>query len=91
MIRTAPTATCCQNGWTPTITKPFWSTAGMKTPKTVPRIVPMPPNRLVPPMTTAAIALRLSVACPPIVVVPKRASVEEAGEPGQEARRARRS
>jgi hypothetical protein len=45
---------------TPMITKPFWSTAGMKTPKTVPRIVPMPPNRLVPPMTTAAIALRLS-------------------------------
>src|SRR4029079_1508017 len=37
MIRTAPTATCCQNAWTPMITKPFWSTAGMKTPKTVPR------------------------------------------------------
>src|SRR3954447_19868492 len=58
----------------------------MNTPKTVPRIVPMPPNRLVPPITTAAIAFRLSVAWPPIVVVPKRAGVMEPAGPGPEAR-----
>ncbi len=83
MISTAPTATCCQNGCTPMITKPFRSTAGMKTPKTVPRIVPMPPNRLVPPITTAAIASRLSVACPPIVVVPKRARFMKPASPAR--------
>ena len=53
----------------------------MKTPKTVPRIVPMPPNRLVPPMTTAAIACRLSVSWPPIVVVEKRASDRKPARP----------
>ena len=53
----------------------------MKTPKTVPSIVPMPPNRLVPPITTAAIACRLSVAWPPIVVVEKRASVRKPARP----------
>ena len=45
----------------------------MKTPTTVPSTVPMPPNRLVPPRTTAAMAARLSVECPPMVVVAKRA------------------
>src|SRR5919112_1496640 len=44
-MRTAPTATCCQNGWTPTMTKPFCRTAGMNTPKTVPSIVPIQPVR----------------------------------------------
>src|SRR5215216_6593783 len=56
------------------MTKPLRRTAGMNTPTTVPTIVPMPPKRLVPPMTTAAIASRLSVEWPPIVVVAKRAS-----------------
>src|ERR687894_104415 len=55
MINTAPTATCCQKGWTPTMMKPFCRTAGISTPKNVPSIVPTPPNRLVPPITTAAI------------------------------------
>src|SRR5690606_13690955 len=68
---TALIATGCQNCWTPTMTKPFVSTAGMKTPITVPNTEPTPPNRLVPPSTTAAIAFRLSVECPLIVVVPK--------------------
>jgi hypothetical protein len=53
-MRNAPTTTCCQKGWTPMITKPFWSTAGMNRPMTVPAIVPRPPKRLVPPMTTPA-------------------------------------
>ena len=90
MISTAPTATCCQNGCTPTITKPFCRTAGMNTPKTVPSIVPTPPNRLVPPITTAAIACRLSVEWPPIVVVREARQRQEAGEPGERAGRARR-
>ena len=46
----------------------------MNTPTTVPSTVPMPPNRLVPPMTTAGMACRLSVECPGMVVVAKRAS-----------------
>jgi hypothetical protein len=41
----------------------------------------MPPNRLVPPMTTAAIACRLSVSWPPIVVVEKRASDRKPASP----------
>ncbi len=58
-MSTVPTATCCQKGWTLTITNPFCSTAGMKSPTTVPKIDPTPPNRDVPPMTTAAMTLRL--------------------------------
>jgi hypothetical protein len=60
-MSTAPTTACCQKGWTRRITKPFCRTDGMKTPTTVPPMVPMPPKRLVPPMTTAAIALRFAV------------------------------
>ena len=52
----APTSSSCQNGSTPWMMKPFCRTVGMNAPTTVPRIVPMPPNRLVPPITTAAIA-----------------------------------
>ena len=59
----------------------------MNTPMTVPAIVPMPPNREVPPSTTAAMAWRLSVEWPPMVVVEKRARRQESGEtrerPGQ--------
>ncbi len=33
-----PTTTCCQNGWIPMITNPFWSVAGMNTPMTLPRM-----------------------------------------------------
>src|SRR4029450_2300413 len=58
MIRTPPPATCCQNGCTPRITNPFWRTAGMNTPTTVPSTVPMPPNRLAPPGRTARGAAR---------------------------------
>ncbi len=47
--------------------KPLSSTAGMKTPMTVPITEPVPPNRLVPPRTTAAMAFRLS--CVPLVSV----------------------
>ena len=53
----------------------------MNTPKTDPSTVPMPPNRLVPPITTAAIADRLSVSCPPIVVVEKRARFMKPARP----------
>ena len=73
-MSTAPTATCCQNGCTPTITKPFCSTAGMKRPMTVPKIVPTPPNRDVPPITTAAITFRLVWVWPAMAVVPNWAS-----------------
>ena len=52
------------------MTKPFCSTAGMNNPTTVPNMVPMPPKRLVPPMTTAAMTLRLVWDWPAIAVVP---------------------
>ena len=62
-------ATCCQNGCTPVITKPFCRMAGMNRPTTVPKIVPTPPNRLVPPMTTAAMTARLVLDWPAMAVV----------------------
>ena len=36
-------------------TSPFLSTANSRTPRNVPMMVPLPPNRLAPPSTTAAI------------------------------------
>ena len=39
-MSTEPTATPCQKGWTPMMTKPDCSTAGMNRPTTVPKIVP---------------------------------------------------
>ncbi len=69
-MSTEPTATPCQKGWTPMMTKPDCSTAGMNRPTTVPKIVPNPPKMDVPPMTTAAMTLRLVSDCPAIVVVP---------------------
>ncbi len=53
------------------MTKPFWSTAGIQTPMTVPMMVATPPNRLVPPIATAVMARRLSVEWPPTDVVVK--------------------
>jgi ATP/maltotriose-dependent transcriptional regulator MalT len=47
------------------MTNPFLKTAGMKVPTTEPTMVPMPPKRLVPPMTTADMAARLSRVCAP--------------------------
>ena len=44
MMRIAPIITCCHRDWTPTITRPAASTIGMKTPTTVPNIVPLPPK-----------------------------------------------
>ncbi len=55
MMITAPTAMNCQNGSTSIKTSPYWMTAMTSAPATVPQIVPEPPNRLAPPMTTAAI------------------------------------
>ena len=52
---TTPTAMNCQNGSTLTKTRPYWMTAMTSAPATVPRMVPEPPKRLAPPMTTAAI------------------------------------
>ena len=52
---TAPTAMNCQNGSTLMKTRPYWMTAMTSAPAIVPAIVPDPPNRLAPPMTTAAI------------------------------------
>lgn len=51
---TTPTAMNCQNGSTLTKTKPYWMTAITSAPATVPKMVPEPPNRLAPPITTAA-------------------------------------
>src|SRR4051794_7720027 len=52
---TMPTATNCQNGSTLMKTRPYWMTAMMRAPMTVPMIVPEPPNSEAPPITTAAI------------------------------------
>src|SRR5881296_3747939 len=67
----APTTTSCQKGWTASMTRPFWRTVGMNAPTALPSTVPTPPKRLVPPMTTAPIAPRLSVWCETDVVFVK--------------------
>ena len=86
-MSTTPTATCCQNGWIPTITKPFWSTAGMNRPTTVPKIEPTPPNNDVPPMTTAAMTLRLVWVCPAMAVVPNCARERIPAKPARQPER----
>src|SRR5919107_1083817 len=55
-----PIATSCQKAWTLAMMNPFLKTAGIKVPTSEPTIVPMPPKRLVPPMTTADMAGRVS-------------------------------
>ena len=52
--------------------KPLRRIAGISAPITVPPMRPLPPNRLVPPITTAAIAARLSCVCAAIEAVAKR-------------------
>src|SRR5690606_12792426 len=53
---TSPLTTCCQNGETPNNTRPLFSTPIITAPSTVPIIKPRPPDKDVPPITTAAIA-----------------------------------
>ena len=65
------------------ITKPFCRTAGMKRPTTVPAIVPMPPKRLVPPMTTPAMTFRAVLDWPAIVVDAKKARLRIPASPAQ--------
>ena len=43
------------------ITNPFWRMEGTNSPMTVPKIEPMPPKRLVPPITTPAITFKFVV------------------------------
>jgi len=52
------------------MTNPDCSTAGMNSPTRVPKTVPSPPKIDVPPMTTAAMTLRLVSDWPAMVVVP---------------------
>src|SRR5690606_3874487 len=59
-MTTAPTTMNCQNAWTLSMTSPVVRTAMMSAPMTVPITVPAPPNRLTPPMMTAAIEERRS-------------------------------
>src|SRR5215207_1881895 len=61
MIMT-PTAKSCQRTSTPLSVKPFRSTPTIIAPNSVPMTRPRPPNRLVPPITTAVIESRLAVA-----------------------------
>src|ERR1700678_898742 len=52
---TAPIMTCWIKGDTPIKLRPLFSTPIMSTPTILPPIPPIPPLRLAPPMTTAAI------------------------------------
>src|SRR6185437_9324403 len=78
---TVPTATPCQKASTPMMTNPACSTAGMNRPTTVPKIEPSPPKIDVPPITTAAMTLRLVNDWPAMVVVPNCASDSTAPNP----------
>ena len=70
------------------ITKPDCRTAGMNRPTTMPNIEPTPPKIEVPPMTTAAMTLRLVSDCPAIVVVPNWASDSRPASPARNPERA---
>ena len=63
------------------MTNPACSTAGMNRPTTVPKIEPSPPKMEVPPITTAAMTLRLVSDWPAMVVVPNWASDSTAPNP----------
>ena len=53
---TSPLTSCSDSGLTLSRFIPFSSTPMMSTPSRVPDRVPVPPEKLVPPRTTAAIA-----------------------------------
>ena len=57
----------------------------MNRPTTVPKMVPRPPKRLVPPMTTAAMTLRLVLDWPAIAVVQYCARDRMPADPGHRA------
>ena len=70
------------------ITKPDCRVAGMKRPTMEPNIEPWPPKIDVPPMTTAAMTLRLVSDWPAIVVVPYWASDSRPASPARKPERA---
>ncbi len=63
--------------------KPLRSVAGINTPMTVPHIEPRPPNRLVPPITTAEIAASTSWVCASMDATPKREMSVTAARPAR--------
>ena len=56
MMMIDPMAVCCQNGFTPRRLRPFRMVTISSTPAAVPRMLPVPPVKAAPPITTAAIA-----------------------------------
>ena len=60
MIST-PTVNCCQSTSSPASAKPLRNTPTISAPISVPTIEPRPPNRLVPPITTAVIDVEVGV------------------------------
>ena len=60
MIST-PTVNSCQSTSRPASARPLRNTPTISAPISVPTIEPRPPNRLVPPITTAVIESRLAV------------------------------
>ena len=83
---TVPTAMNCQNGSTLMKTSPYWMTAMTSAPATVPQIVPEPPNRLAPPMTTAAIEIEQQRLAGLRGAGREAAGVEHAGNAGHDRR-----
>lgn len=63
---TAPITTPCRVSWTPTSTRPAFNTAIVSAPTRLPITVPCPPLRLVPPMTTAAMAFSSAFVPAPV-------------------------
>jgi hypothetical protein len=59
-----PVTKYCQTTSTPISVSPLRKTPTTTAPINVPITLPRPPNRLVPPSTTAVIASRFSVVCP---------------------------
>src|ERR1700739_4065147 len=61
LITRMPVTRSCHKGSMPVRVRPFRSTDHIKVPIRVPHKLPLPPNRLVPPMTTAVMLSRFAL------------------------------
>src|SRR5690606_1442079 len=80
-ISTSPVTIGVRNGLTPISVKPLAITPVISAPMTVPTIVPRPPNRFVPPSTTAAITVSSKPSAELAEPEPSRAAVRMPAAP----------
>ena len=72
MMMKAPTKVPCQNGLMPSSVRLLRIISMRTAPTTAPNAVPLPPARLVPPITTAAMTMSSMPRPMPVVMVPSQ-------------------